>query len=451
MKEDVKITKRNVLKQIASVFDPLALCSPVTLRGKLLFQQTWCKGYDWDDLLDKVDLNDWSKIKSDLEQIEDVKIQRNNFMSEDKSVKYSLVCFSDASNKAYAALIYLIQVKDKICKSDLLFSKSRLAPIREMTIPKLKLMAVLIGVRCLKFVEKQIKLPLEHLVLLTDSQCVLQWLLAEKSLPVFIKNCVKEIKSHGDITFNYVKSADNSADVASRGSTLINLSKNQMNWHGRKKLPDLLTNLPEKTLCCTSEHDCEFNERTSMSPREERQKSLDAEISCHPKEEVTTSNLGYSEEGCLLNENNKEENAPFGININKFSSVSRLIRITAWCLRFIPKSRRQSNESNSLSGEELDEAEQIWLKQIQRNYFAEVFQSIQVKNPNHLVKQLDLFVDESAIIRCGRRLEHANLCEAARKPILFQRKYKFTLLLIERMHRKLLHSGVLQTLSETRF
>ncbi|XP_060600228.1 uncharacterized protein LOC132753737 [Ruditapes philippinarum] len=311
-------------------------------------------------------------------------------------------------------------------------------------------MAVLIGVRCLKFVEKQIQLPLEHLILLTDSQCVLQWLSLEKSLPVFIKNRVKEINSYSDITCSFVKSTDNIADVASRGSTLVDLCKNQIYWHGSKMLQKIVIGLQEKSLCYISEEDYEFNERKNECQREDIQTLFDVEISDEPKEDANISESDYLTEDCLLTENNKEEKTPFGIDVNKFSSISKLIRVTAWCNRFIRNAGSRSNRSHTLSIDEINEAEQLLLKQIQRNHFADVFQSIQDERPNNLVKQLDLFVDESEMIRCGGRLQHANLCEAARRPILLPRKDKFTILLIERMYNKILHSGVSQTLSETR-
>ena len=69
-----------------------------------------------------------------------------------------------------------------------------LAPVKEMTIPRLELMAVLIGVRSLKFVEKEMKIPIEKKFLWTDSQCVLKWIASNKDLSVFVTNRVAEIK-----------------------------------------------------------------------------------------------------------------------------------------------------------------------------------------------------------------------------------------------------------------
>ena len=101
-----------------------------------------------------------------------------------------------------------------------------------MTIPRLELMAVLIGVRCVNFVKEQLKISVEGINIWTDSQCVLKWLKSEKDLSVFVRNRVKEINSHHDITFHYITSKDNPADIATRGSDMNSLSCNQLWWQG---------------------------------------------------------------------------------------------------------------------------------------------------------------------------------------------------------------------------
>lgn len=143
--EDLKLTKRNVLKQVASIFDPLGLFSPVTMRRKVLLQKLWSKKQDWDDMLESDDSNEWIEIRRDLGQIQSVKVPRSVCTQDGYSdLKYSLVCFTDASNKAYAASVYLIQTREDMSYSNLMFLKSRLTPVKGMTIPKLELMAVLI-------------------------------------------------------------------------------------------------------------------------------------------------------------------------------------------------------------------------------------------------------------------------------------------------------------------
>ena len=101
-----------------------------------------------------------------------------------------------------------------------------------MTIPRLELMAVLIGVRSLNVVESELKLPVEKKFLWTDSKCVLNWISTKKDLSVFVRNRVLEIKKREDITFEYIPTNENPADVATRGTSTKKLIDNRLWWHG---------------------------------------------------------------------------------------------------------------------------------------------------------------------------------------------------------------------------
>ena len=148
--ESTHQTKRSVLKEIAAVFDPLGLFSPILLKGKVFLQSLWCKHLDWDDSIKNEDLKQWSTIRLDSSSLSDLQVNRCIAMNGNCcDIKYHLICFCNASKDAYAAVVYLLQTsREQGSKSDLIFSKTRLAPIKKMTIPRLKLMAVLIGVRC---------------------------------------------------------------------------------------------------------------------------------------------------------------------------------------------------------------------------------------------------------------------------------------------------------------
>lgn len=140
---------------------------------------------------------------------------------------------STKSASAYAATVYLFQKgSTSESRADLLFSKTRLAPLKTLEIPRLELMAVPIGVRCVSFVKEQLKLQIEEIDLWTDSQCVLKWIAPNKTLSVFVGNRIKKISNQGDITFHYSKSRENPADIASRGTPLQNLCENRLWWHG---------------------------------------------------------------------------------------------------------------------------------------------------------------------------------------------------------------------------
>ncbi len=144
--------------------------------------------------------------------------------------------FVDASAKAYAAVAYLRHNDGEHANVHLLFSKSRLAPVKQkITIPRLELLAVLIGSRMITFLLKQMKLSSSKCVLWTDSECCLHWLKTTKPLARFVENRIKEIKGiqnsiPGAMVFNFVSGKENPADLATRGTSFLELKSDRLWW-----------------------------------------------------------------------------------------------------------------------------------------------------------------------------------------------------------------------------
>ena len=195
-------SKREVLKSIATVFDPLGFFTPATLRGKLFLEELWASEKEWDEKLEEEMLHKWLKIQKENECISMVTIPR--FIGNSSC---QLLYFCDASAKAYVSVVYL----SSDAGVNLLFSKARVAPIKKLGIPRLELLVVLIGVRMLKFVQEQLQLPVEKKVLWTDNQCVLHWIMSKRPLTTFVQNRVKEITETKDISFRYVITSQNPA------------------------------------------------------------------------------------------------------------------------------------------------------------------------------------------------------------------------------------------------
>lgn len=148
------ITKRIVLKQIASAFDPLGVFSPVILRGKLFLQTLWNENLAWDEKLSPKDTTQWFSVRDDLQRLPNTTFPRYIGFLEAGIRTYKLLVFCDASQLAYAAAVYLYQECKNVRKVDLIFSKTRLAPNKNISIPRLELLATVIGTRCLQFVQK---------------------------------------------------------------------------------------------------------------------------------------------------------------------------------------------------------------------------------------------------------------------------------------------------------
>ena len=402
----------------------------------------WNKHLNWDDTVDDQDMKMWEMIKFDLEQIHDCKLRRclTTGKNTDK-VAYKLVCFCDASTRAYAAVIYLVQTNSEgKTSSDLIYSKSRLAPVKSMTIPRLELMGVLIGVRCLNFVKSQLPFSVTTAITLTDSQCVLNWLNSEKDHPTFVKNRISEIRGYEDVIFRYVRSKENPGDIASRGVSLKKLEDNRLWWFG----PEWLTK-PEQDWVHDEFESNHTDQDTTGDP--------------YPKENEETGLLQYSATEKQATKSEEESVSPFDLNCENYSSIMKLFRVTAYVLRFIQRiklsvSKNKSVKSDSsmvyLSSDELKKAEQMWLVHVQRKHFYGVHNDIKMNKKNNLQKQLGLFLDENGLLRCRGRLGNASLTEGAKFPILLPKTDRLTYLIIDQSHKQILHSGTSQTLSQVR-
>ena len=219
---DKILTKGDVLKRVASVFDPLGIVSPLLLKVKLFLQNLWKDKKDWDEPLSTDQVAECSALFSTFQRVVNVRIPRYIGWGSDSLC--DLHVFTDASSIAYCAVVYMSVIKENKNRVSLIFSKTRMAPIRAVSIPRLGLLAVTIGCRAVKFVESQLHLPIRKRVLWTDSQCVLYWLRTMKILTTFVENRIKEIKSDENIQFRYINSIENPADLGTRGCTSAELA-----------------------------------------------------------------------------------------------------------------------------------------------------------------------------------------------------------------------------------
>ena len=338
------VSKRSILKAISAVYDPLGLVSPILLQPKLLLQSLWKKKIDCDKEIPKECMKVWRKFKDDLFYIGKIRIERpiNSGIPHYKTIQ--LVTFTDASKNAYAATVYLKTSNEISSKVKLVFSKTRISPIKSiLTIPRLELMSVLVGCRASQFVSHQLNIKDLKQTLFTDSKCVIGWCKTEKPLNRFVLGRVKEIRD-SRIAIAYVQSAENPADIASRGETAERLKESKLWWNG----PGWLSTSTEEIYI----QDYEVNE----------------EIRTAVLNEMKEAN-SLLEVSLVSNDIVEAVESPFNLNETKYSSYWKLVHVSARCLRFIHNCKGSELITGPLFPKEIEEGRNLWLRFIQQKHF----------------------------------------------------------------------------------
>ena len=159
------MTKKNPLSLASKGFDPMGLILPFTVKAKILFQELWHRGLEWDDAVDSDIARDWSPWKTESMELKDVAIPRCFGKGITSESLVELHGFGDASPKAYGAAVYL-RITDSCghVATQLVMSKSRVAPIKTVLLPRLELLAAVINARLLKFVVRAFPVKIDRFV-----------------------------------------------------------------------------------------------------------------------------------------------------------------------------------------------------------------------------------------------------------------------------------------------
>lgn len=187
-----KVTKRSMLSALSKIFDPLGL-GPVTLTAKVLIQRVWQLNLAWDETVPMDIHTTWVQYESQLNMISNFKIPR--YVACKDALSTQLHGFSDASEKAYGACIYVrvINTQGQV-QTRLLCSRSRVAPLKTISLPRLELCGALLLAQLIDKVLKALRFVPESTFYWTDSTIVLQWIKAtDRKWNTFVANRIGEI------------------------------------------------------------------------------------------------------------------------------------------------------------------------------------------------------------------------------------------------------------------
>jgi len=218
---------------IARIFDPLGMLSPTIFYAKTIMQRLWIAQIDWDSKLPADISEEWCNFYHSLSWLREIRIPR--YIGCSTGCSYLLCGFCDASEKGYAAVVYL-RATDPSGITDvfLLGAKTKLAPMKPITIPRLELSgAVLLALwlaRLKRILECQ--LSLSDVFAWSDSSIVLSWLNnPHTSFKTFVSNRIFQIQSTiPGCSWKHFQSENYPADCASRGLSLSEFRKCKLYW-----------------------------------------------------------------------------------------------------------------------------------------------------------------------------------------------------------------------------
>ncbi|XP_046406924.1 uncharacterized protein LOC124171707 isoform X1 [Ischnura elegans] len=240
---DVKIdqkveqwTKRLVLSKVAKLFDPLGWIAPVIITAKIFLQKLWLLKIDWNEPLPRTEAEQWETFYSYLPQITSIKVPRWLGYSATMNV-IQLHGFADASKSTYGAVLYLRtsnKSAEKSFRVRMIQAKTRVAPLKTISIPRLELSAAHLLAKLTNHHTKRFESELLKIHLWTDSQDVLCWLKEHPSRwPTFVANRCSDIHTLvPTANWRHIGTKNNPADLASRGCLASALNNQNLWWSG---------------------------------------------------------------------------------------------------------------------------------------------------------------------------------------------------------------------------
>ncbi|GFW27423.1 uncharacterized protein TNCV_591151 [Trichonephila clavipes] len=336
---------------------------------------------EWDEPLSNPIAKEWSDFVSTFPVIQNIHVPRL-VIGKGRIIIYG---FADASTAVYGAVLYVQSISEDDVSTGLLCSKSRVAPVKPITIPRLELCACVLLPQLLEKVLHSLTLPIQQIMLWIDSNIVLE----------LTKNC----------QLNHVSSNENPADLISRGLNASDISSKQLWWYG----PDFL------------KEDLEVNpivfER--ITPDSDYLKELKQST------DVLLTSCKFS----LIDDLSKRSN-----------NYTKLLNILSYIFRFLHNSRNPSvKRSGQLDYSEVNEAELYLIKILQASAFQEEIEYLAKGGCNSKkgkLFSLNPFLDGNQILRVGGHLQNSDLTYSQKHPAILPADHLLTKLIMINIHCK---------------
>ncbi|CAB0033670.1 unnamed protein product [Trichogramma brassicae] len=392
-------TRRTVLSAIARTFDPLGWLAPVLILAKILLQDIFIDGTDWDAPIAGTLDQRWTEFCAALDDVSNIRAPRWFGISEAGS--WHLHAFADASKRAYAAALYAV-IPSGSCR--LIVAKTKLAPTKVQTVPRLELCAAALLVRLVKSLLDGLRFPPERIFCWSDSSVVLKWIRGHPSRwPTFVANRVSSIQTDlPDVCWRHVPTKDNPADCATRGLSPLDLAAFPLWWNGPSWI----------------------NDEESTWP------AVIESAAIEPESQSAQVMVARQAMDCFLSD------------LGVFSCFNKMVKVLCHCRRWLAVVGRAKVEDDE--EDEWREAQFLCLRRVQAHHFKDDLRAVTAgdKLPKKSqLKKLHPFIGYGGLLRVGSRLQHAPLSYDEKFPIILPGRCLIVRRLIELAHEDTLHGG----------
>ncbi len=428
-------TRRGILSMVSAIYDPLGFIAPCTLPAKILMQDLCKLKLGWDDEIPSAHLKVWQQWLMDLPKLEHLAVKRCFKPLDFGDVKSTqLHHFADASQSGYGTVSYLrSENMSGRVHCALVIAKARVAPVKQITVPRLELSAATTAVRIDDMLRREMHFTGES-CFWTDSMSVLHYINNKTArFHTFVANRLAVIHDGSNTSqWRHVPTSMNPADDCSRGQTVSQFIQNHRWMHG----PDFLTK-PESAW---------------PTAYEEPAGSLVEDP------EVKVNAVGVRADG-----HERSANDVIDKLLTHFSSWHRLKRAIGWILKVKhalrarvvsgkasePK-RTEQKPMIKLTTEDLHDAENAVIQYVQHATFTEEIEILKETSPDNSkqmqVKKrsstyhLDPKMDDS-LLRVGGRLNKAAMPEEAKHQAILPKSHRIVHLILREIHETKGHVG----------
>lgn len=392
-------TKRSLLSLVMKVFDPLGLIAPIVIQGRILLQKVWREGTNWDQLIPLALIQDFQTWLTILTKMSTLKIPRWYAPITPQDAIIQLHIFCDASQDAMAAAAYLRYEYAGGVEVALVMSKTKVMPLKTLSIPKAELSSALMAAKLAKTLDEFLTVTVTSTTFWTDSTCALSQINSDKKLQQFFATRVGDIlETSTRQQWRYVPTKENPADYATK-------------W--RSDATDINSLWFQGPAFLRSPHS------SWPQPPSSAVFALLQEVEANHSDSPFASLLRNIKEKFL-------------------QSWRSLRRVVALRMRFVKQHfLKVTHEIKYLTADELKDAEKIIVSVIQAESFPDDYSILRAERPlppKSKLRQLSPFMAEMGTIRLRSRLQNASLSPEAKNPLILPTNHSIVESLIQHYH-----------------